>query len=229
MIIKPMFGSSKAKRREFAVIGLGRFGRAVVRTLSEKGFSVLGIDKDAPTVQYISESCTQAVVVDSTSEESLSALDIASFDTVVVAIGSDFESNLITTVALKSLGVRRVICKALSQRQKDILLRVGADQVVMPESDAGRRLGIELAAPNLLEQISFGDSHSVLEFRAPPSMTGKTLAELDLRNYYGANVVAVRHEASVTVSPTADQMISENDIIVVIGLTEKISKLAELN
>lgn len=229
MIIKSMFGSSKAKRREFAVIGLGRFGRAVVRTLSEKGFSVLGIDKDAPTVQYISESCTQAVVVDSTSEESLSALDIASFDTVVVAIGSDFESNLITTVALKALGVRRVICKALSQRQKDILLRVGADHVILPEADAGRRLGIELAAPNLLEQISFGDSHSVLEFRAPTSMTGKTLAELDLRNHYGANVVAVRHEASVTVSPNADQIISENDIIVVIGRTEKISKLAELN
>jgi trk system potassium uptake protein len=168
-------------------------------------------------------------VVDSTSEESLRALDIASFDTVVVAIGSDFESNLITTVALKALGVRRVICKALSRRQKDILLRVGADHVVMPEADAGRRLGIELAAPNLLEQISFGDSHSVLEFRAPESMTGKTLAELDLRNNYGANVVAVRHEASVTVSPNADQMISENDIIVVIGRTEKISQLAELN
>jgi len=223
-----MFGSSINKRKEFAVIGLGRFGRAVVRTLSEKGYSVLGIDRDAPTVQYISESCTQAVVVDSTSEESLKALDIASFDTVVVAIGSDFESNLITTVALKALGVQRVICKALSQRQKDILLRVGADHVVMPESDAGRRLGVELAAPNLLEQISFGDSHSVLELRAPESMVGKTLAQLDLRNRYGANVVALRHEASVTVSPEADQVVEENDILVLIGRTEKICKLTEL-
>jgi trk system potassium uptake protein TrkA len=224
-----MFNASRNKQKEFAVIGLGRFGRAVVRTLSEKGFSVLGVDKDAPTVQYISESCTQAVVVDSTNEDSLRSLDIASFDTVVVAIGSDFESNLITTVVLKALGVRRVICKALSQRQKDILLRVGADHVILPEADAGRRLGIELAAPNLLEQIAFGDSHSVLEFRAPASMTGKTLAQLDLRNHYGANVVAVRHETSVTVSPNADHIIDKNDIIVVIGPTEKIAKLAELS
>jgi trk system potassium uptake protein len=223
-----MFGSNSNKRKEFAVIGLGRFGRSVVRTLSEKGYSVLGIDRDAAAVQYISESCTQAVVVDSTNEDSLRALDIASFDAVVVAIGSDFESNLITTVALKAVGVRRVICKARSQRQKDILLRVGADQVILPEADAGRRLGVELAAPNLLEQISFGDSHSVLELRAPDIMVGKTLAELDLRNRYGANVVALRHEASVTVSPEAEQVIEENDILVLIGRTEKICKLTEV-
>jgi trk system potassium uptake protein len=224
-----MFNTSRNKQKEFAVIGLGRFGRAVVRTLSEKGYSVLGVDRDPAIVQYISESCTQAVVVDSTNEDSLRALDIASFDTVVVAIGTDFESNLITAVALKALGVRRVICKALSRRQKDILLRVGVDHVVLPEADAGRRLGIELAAPNLLEQIAFGDSHSVLEFRAPSSMTGQTLAQLDLRNNYGANVVAVRHESSVTVSPDADQVIEANDIIIVIGRTEKIAKLAELS
>lgn len=223
-----MFGPSRNKKKEFAVIGLGRFGRAVVRTLSEKGYSVLGVDRDPATVQYISEACTQAVVVDSTNEDSLKALDIASFDTVVVAIGTDFESNLITTVALKALGVRRVICKALSQRQKDILLRVGADQVVLPEADAGYRLGVELAAPNLLEQIAFGDSHSVLELRVPSSMAGKTLAELELRNTYGANVVAVRHETSVTVSPRADQVLLENDIIVVIGRTERITKLTEV-
>ncbi len=226
-----MLGLSKTERRkqkDFAVIGLGRFGRSVVRTLSERGYNVLGLDKDPQKVQYVSEYCTQAVVVDSTNEDSLKALDIASFDAVVVAIGSDFESDLITTVALKSLGVRHVICKARSQRQKDILLRVGADQVVRPESDAGRRVGMELALPNLLEQISFGDSHSVLELRAPEWMIGKTLAELDLRNRYGANVVALRHEASVTVSPEADQIVSENDILVLIGRTDRICKLTEL-
>jgi trk system potassium uptake protein len=226
-----MLGLSKterSKQRDFAVIGLGRFGRSVVRTLSERGYNVLGVDKDPQKVQYISEYCTQAVVVDSTNEESLKALDIASFDAVVVAIGSDFESDLITTVALKALGVRHVICKARSQRQKDILLRVGADQVVRPESDAGRRVGMELALPNLLEQISFGDSHSVLEIRAPEWMIGKALAELDLRNRYSANMVALRHEASVTVSPEADQIVSDNDILVLIGRTDRICKLTEL-
>lgn len=222
-----MFGSTKNNQKEFAVIGLGRFGRAVARVLGEKGYNVLGIDKDPQVVQYISEACAQAVVVDSTNEDSLRDLDIAAFDTVVVAIGSDFESNLITAVALKSLGVKHVICKALTRRQKDILLRLGVDRVVLPESDAGRQLGIELASPYLIEQISFGDSHSVLELRAPETMVGRTLAELDLRKHYSANVVALKHETSVTVSPYAEQVIQENDILVVIGPTEKITKLAE--
>lgn len=223
-----MFGSKKHTSKEIAVIGLGRFGRAVVRTLSERGYNVLGIDKDPQWVQAVSESCAQAVVVDSTNEAALRSLDIASFETVVVAIGSDFESNLITTVTLKVLGVQRVICKALTQRQKDILLRVGADRVILPEADAGRHLANELAAPNLLELISFGDSHSVLEMRVPKTMVGKTLAELDFRKYYGANVVALKHEASVTVAPPAEQVILENDIIIVIGPTEKITLLSEM-
>ncbi|PWH11993.1 MAG: potassium uptake system protein [Anaerolineae bacterium] len=223
-----MFGSFKNKQKEFAVIGLGRFGRAVVRTLSEKGHSVLGIDKDPQLVQAISEVCTQAVVLDSTNEASLRALDIASFETVVVAIGSDFESNLITTVALKALGVKRVICKALTQRQKDILLRVGADRVIQPEADAGRQLANELAAPNFIQQIAFGETHSVLELRAPQTMVGKSLAELDLRKQYGANIVALKHKTSVSIFPPAEQVIQENDILVVIGLTETINKLTEL-
>lgn len=220
---------NRQKKAEFAVIGLGRFGRGVVKMLREKGHSVLGIDRDPEHVQYISEFCTQAVVIDSTNEDSLRALDIASFDTVVVAIGSDFESNLITTVALKSLGVRRVVCKALSTRQKEILLRVGADHVVQPEADAGRRLGLELAMPNLLDQISLGDEHSILEMRVPASLVGKTLIELDFRNRFGSAVVAVKHEKSVTVAPGGDVVLDKNDVIVVIGRTADISQLAELS
>jgi trk system potassium uptake protein len=218
----------RPKRKEFAVIGLGGFGRSVVHYLSEKGYSVLALDKDPNQVQLISEFCTQAVVVDATREESLQSLDIVSFDTVVVAIDSDFESNLITTTALKALGVQRVICKALTQRQKDILLNIGADRVIMPEADAGQRLGLELAIPNLLEQISFGDSHDLLELRAPDRMVGKTLRQLRLRNIYGANVVALRHENLVKVSPDADQAIEENDILVLIGPAERIQKLTDL-
>ncbi len=221
-----MFG--RQKKAEFAVIGLGRFGRGVVKMLKEKGFTVLGVDRDPERVQHISEICTQAVVIDSTNEDALRALDIASFDTVVVAIGSDFESNLITTVALKALGVRRVICKALSTRQKEILLRVGADEVIQPEADAGRRLGLELASPNLLDQISLGDEHSVLEVRIPASMVGKTLVELDFRNRYNAAVVAVKHEKSVTVAPGGDIVLLPNDVIVVIGRTTEITHLAEM-
>lgn len=224
-----MLKSRQNKQKEFAIIGLGRFGRAIVRTLSAKGFCVVGIDRDAQKVQRVSEYCTQVAVADSTNEDSLKAFDIPSFDAVIVAIGSDFESNLITTAALKALGARHVICKALSERQKEILLRVGADRVVRPESDAGQRLATELIAPNLLEQISLGEEHSILEFRVPASMTGKTIAEIDPQGNYGANVVAIRHEAAVILSPKASQVLMENDILVIIGEASRIGKLAKLN
>lgn len=226
-----MFRLSRAKRpqhKEIAIIGLGNFGRSVARYLSEKGYSVLALDKDPKQTQAISEFCAQAAVIDATRQESLEALDITSFDTVVVAIDSDFESNLIATTALKALGVRNVICKALTQRQKDILLRIGANRVIMPEADAGQRLALELVVPNLLEQISLGDGYNVLEFRVPDTIAGKTLRQLRLRNRFGANVVALRHDASVTLSPDADQVVEKNDILIVIGPTERLKRMIEL-
>lgn len=222
----PLFRNTKD--REFAVIGLGRFGRSVVRTLMDRGHSVLGIDRDAEAAQYMSKDGAQIAILDSTDEDALRSIDIASFDTVVVAIGTDFESNLITTVALKALGVRRVISKALSRRQKEILLRVGADEVVQPEADAGHRLAIEITAPNMLDQIPLGDSHSILELRVPLMMVGKSLADLDFRNKYDANIVAVRHEDAVTVSPQSNFVLSASDVIVVIGRTDVITRLTRL-
>lgn len=216
------------KKPEFAVIGLGRFGRAVVKTLTAKGFSVLGVDRDRAAVQAVLDMCTQAVVLDSTNEDALRELGIAAFDTVVVAIGSDFESNLITTVALKAIGVKHVICKALSTRQKDILLRVGASEVIQPEADAGRELGLELAAPNLLDRIPLGDDHTIVEFRVPSSLKGKTLAEVDFRNRFGATVMAVKHDSDVVVAPLGTYVMEEGHVLVVLGQTDKVVTLEKL-
>lgn len=217
------------KKQEFAVIGLGRFGRAVVKTLTTKGFSVLGVDRDKDAVQAVLSTCTQAVVMDSTNEDALRELGIAEFDTVVVAIGTDFESNLITTAALKAIGVKHVICKALSTRQKDILLLVGASEVIQPEANAGRELGLELAAPNLLDRIPLGDSHTIIEFRVPPSLNGKTLAEVDFRNRYGASVMAVKHEEDVVVAPLGTHVMQEGHVLVVLGKEDQIESLEDLN
>ncbi|MFN3373900.1 MAG: potassium channel family protein, partial [Chloroflexus sp.] len=137
----------KPSRLEFAVIGLGRFGRSVALNLIERGHTVLGIDRDPNIVQQLADRMTQVVALDSTNEDALRAVDILSFDTVVVAIGSQFEANLMTTVALKQLGVKRVVCKALNERQQYILTRVGADMVVLPEHEAGARLAWQLSEP----------------------------------------------------------------------------------
>ncbi|MBT7072178.1 MAG: TrkA family potassium uptake protein [Anaerolineae bacterium] len=222
-----MFRKNK-KKPEFAVIGLGRFGRAVVKTLVAKGFSVLGVDRDEKSVQIVLDLCTQAVILDSTNEDALRELDIGTFDTVVVAIGADFESNLITTAALKAIGVRRIICKALSTRQKDILLSIGASEVIQPEADAGHQLALELAAPNLLDRIPLGDKHTILELMVTSSMHEKTLVDADFRKLYDVSVMAIKRENDITISPSGDFLMQEGDILVVLGEVDKITNLEEL-
>lgn len=216
------------RNREFAVIGLGRFGSSLALTLEEHGHTVLGIDFDATLVQSIADEITQAVTLDATNEEALKAVDIGSFETVIVAIGTDFENNLLTTVALKSLGVRQVICKANQQRQREILLRVGADQVIQPEADAGRRLADELSTPTILEKLALGPDHSVAEITVPHSLAWKSLAQSDLRNSYGLTVLVVKRGDQIQVSPRADYIVHPEDILVVLGSNDRIRRFCKI-
>lgn len=215
-------------KQEFAVIGLGRFGTSLALTLVERGFSVLGIDRDRAIVQSLTDQITQVVVLDSTSEEALRAVDITSFDAVVVSIGSSFENNLMTTVALKSVGVRYVVCKATTQRQRTILLRVGADHVVLPEHDAGRRLAHVLSGPGVLDQLELEPGYSLTELRIPRSLVGKTLIESDLRNRFGVTVLLVKRGRNLTVSPSPDYIFDRDDLLVVIGSDDQVTRLHEL-
>jgi trk system potassium uptake protein TrkA len=216
-------------RPEFAVIGLGRFGRGVALTLVRRGFTVLGIDHDRQIVQDMADELTQTVALDSTDEDALRALDITSFDTVIVAIGQDFENNVLTTVALKSLGVRKVVCKALTERQQAVLLKVGADRVILPEHEAGQRLAHLLTAPLLLEQLPVGTQHSVIEFQTPPSFVGRTLHEANLRARWGVTLLAVKRDAGVIVAPSTDFVFDRNDILVAIGTNEQTEALVEIS
>lgn len=221
-------GRRNGKQQEFAVIGLGRFGTSLATTLSDRGHYVLGIDRDAEIVQRVADHITQAVVLDSTDENALRAVDIASFETVVVAIGHNFECNLMTTVALKSLGVRNVICKARTQIHHDILLRVGADKVVLPEHDAGRRLAHILSGPGILDQLEIEPGFSLTELYVPRSMIGHSLIETDLRRRCGVTLVIVKRGHALIVSPSADFIFESNDLLVVIGNDEDIARLHEL-
>ncbi len=218
----------KPRTQEFAIIGLGRFGSSLALSLEAHGHTVLGVDHQPDMVQAISAQITQAVALDATNEEALKMVDIAAFDTVIVAIGDDFESSLLTTVALKSLGVKRVIAKALSQRQQEILLRVGADRVIRPEFDAGQRLAQELSTPAMLEKLPLGTEHSVLELEAPKPLVWQSLAQTDLRNRYGITVLVVKRTADLLVSPPADCVLQEGDILVVLGSNEDIARFAAL-
>jgi trk system potassium uptake protein TrkA len=209
---------------EFAVIGLGRFGGSLALELTTFGFSVLGIDHDPEVVQGISEDIARAVSLDATDEDALQAVDITAFDTVVVAIGTDFEANLLVASALKALGVRRVIAKAVTQRQRAILERIGVDQVVLPEIEAGRRLAHSLAEPHVLQRFDFGEEHHVLELRLPDTLAGRSLRHTDLTERYGLTVLAVKRDRSLQVAPPADFVFTATDLLVALGTREQVDR-----
>lgn len=212
----------RLRSREFAVIGLGRFGSGVALSLEANGHHVLGLDQDPEIVQQLADRITHVAVLDATDEKALEAVDITSFDTVIVAIGNDFESNILTTVALKNLGVRHIICKVLTRRQRQILLQVGAERAIQPEFDAGQRLADELSTPAILERIPLGPNHSIAELNVPANLMHQSLAQIDLRNRYGVTVLLVKRGNALDVSPPANFVLQPEDLLVVMGSNDRV-------
>ncbi len=221
------FDPFRHEEHEFVVIGLGRFGTSVATTLVEHGRNVLAIDSDKERVQYLSTILPHVVQMDATNVEALRQAGVDNFDTGLVCIGTDFESNLLATVLLRQLGVNRVIAKARTRTQREILLKVGADEVILPEHEAGIRLGRRLAAGHLIDYLEVSGEVGVVELLAPPSLWGRTLAESNLRQRYGLTVVAIRRGDELLVSPSAHFRIQENDILVVLGRIEDAERLRQ--
>lgn len=219
--------AKRQRNSEFAVIGLGRFGTSVARTLTERGFTVLGIDRERRVIQDLADEIAQTVALDSTDEDALRAVDISLYPTVIIGIGDDFESKLLTTLALKSIGVQRVICSASNEREKTILLKIGADEVVMPEFDSGRRLALGLAMPTILEQLPLGRGYSISDVEAPESFVGKTVRDTDLRIAFGLTLVAIKRGENLLVSPSADESYQSGDQMIIIGKIEDLDRLGE--
>lgn len=220
--------AKQTSKSEFAVIGLGRFGSSVAHTLVERDFTVLGIDQNMRIVQDLADELTQTVSFDATDEDALRAVDIAYYSTVIVAIGEDFQSKLLTTIALKSMEVKRVICTASNEREKNILLKIGADQVVMPEYDSGRRLALGLAMPSLLDHLQLGRGYSISDIQLPASFIGQTVRDKDLRVEFGLTLVAIRRGDDVLISPSADATYQAGDQLIVIGKVEDLDRLSEI-
>lgn len=216
---------NKIEKSDFAVIGLGRFGRHVALTLMERDHTVLGIDRNMHLVQELADDLTETVSLDSTAEDALRAVDITLYPTAIVAIHSDFRATLLTTLALKSVGVSRVICLASDESEKTILLKIGADQVVTPEVDSARRLALTLSMPSLLEHLPLGPGYSISDVQMPPSFSGMTVRDRDLRTGFGLTLVAIRRGDQVIISPPADAVYQKGDQVVVIGKVEDLARL----
>ncbi|MDF2685687.1 MAG: potassium transporter Trk [Clostridia bacterium] len=213
--------------KSFVVIGMGRFGSNLTKTLAELGHEVLAIDEDIKKIQEISNYVTNAVVCDYRDENALKSLGIRNFDCAVIAISNDVEANIFLTLMLKDMGVPYVMAKAVTDLHARVLTQVGADKVVFPEKDMGFKVAQSLTAANILDFIDLSDEYSIVELKMPSKWTGKSLRQLKLRTEYGINVVAMKNleDDSIDISPNPDYIFKENDILVIIGSSNDISKI----
>lgn len=218
----------KNNNKQFAVIGLGRFGTSIATTLFKLGHEVLAIDVNEEQVQRLSETVTHVVQADTTDENSLKALGIRNFDVVVVAIGEDVQANVLTTLLLKELGIKYIVAKARNELHGKMLAKIGADRVVYPERDMGLRVAHNLVSTNVLEYIELSPDLSVAEITAPKTLVGHSLAEADLRVKYEINVVAIKRNEVLIVPPPSDEKIRQGDILIFVGQTKGIQAMEEL-
>lgn len=213
-------------RKQFVVIGLGRFGTSVARTLSELGHDVLAMDKNEQAVHAIMNEVTQAVQADGREEEVLKALGVRNFDVAVVAMGDDLEANILITLMLKEMGIPMVVAKAQSSQHGKVLEKIGADQIIYPEQDMGTRLAHNLVSSNVMDFIELSPDYSIFEITASPRLVKKTIGEADLRASYGINVMAIKKkDGNILIAPGAEDVIEEKDVLVIVGSKEALNKL----
>ncbi|WP_042349095.1 potassium channel family protein [Bacillus massiliigorillae] len=211
-------------KKEFAVIGLGRFGGSICRELVKQGMEVLAIDNDEDRVNEFASIASHAVIGDTTDESVLKSLGIRNFDHVIVAIGDNIQASILTTLMLKELGVRDITVKATNDYHEKVLSKIGADHVVHPERDMGRRIAHKVASNNVLDYLELSDEHSIVEIVASKKIDGKSLIDLDIRARYGINIVAFKRGSEIIVSPSATETIQVGDILIVIGADQDISR-----
>lgn len=219
------------KKRQFAVIGLGKFGFEVAKTLAEQGASVLGIDKDEAIIEKAQDILTEALILDSTDGEVLEAGGVKDVDVVVVGMGDNVQASLLTVVLLKKMGIKEIIARASSDSHARILRAIGVKKVVLPEEDMGVRIGKSILTGPVREHIELGGEYVLVEIEVKPGnkLIGKSLKELDLRAKYHIVVLLVQRitkkarggeEEELIVTrefPAADYEIREKDILVVVG------------
>ncbi len=214
--------------KSYVVIGLGRFGSETARQLYRCGCEVLAIDMKGELVQQVANDVTHAVVGDSRDKEVLRALGVGEFDCAVIAIGDDLASSVLTTMNMKELGVPYLVCKAYDDVHRRVLQKLGADRVVIPEQENAVRLAKSLSAPNLLDYIELSEDYSIVELPAPKAWYGKNLKELNVRAQLGVNILAVRRDGKMDVSPAAEFTFAEGDVVVALGDTKALVTLQKL-
>ena len=214
--------------KTYIVVGLGRFGTEAAKRLCELGCEVLAIDCKSELVQQISSFVTQAVVADVRDKGVLKSLGASNFDCAIVAIGDSLGDSVLATMNLKELGVPYVVCKASNETHRQVLLKLGANKVVIPEQEQASRLARSLSSSNVLDYIELSDDYGIIEVPAPPSWIGKSLKDLNVRAKLGVNIIAVKQRDHINVSPSADYEIMPGDVMEILGSTDALKAVQKL-
>ena len=214
--------------KSYVVIGLGKFGAQAAKRLCELDCEVLAMDRNPELVQPVSNLVTQAVVADARDKDVLRALGVKDFECAIVAIGDGLADSVLATMNLKELGVPYIVCKASDETHSQVLIKLGADRVVIPEQEQADRLAKSLSTPNVLEYIELSDECGIIEIPAPRNWIGKSLRELNVRAKLGINIIAIKHGSKINVSPSPDYKIVEEDVMVVLGETAALKAAQKL-
>jgi len=218
--------ASAMKRCSVLVIGLGYFGQAVAETLLQMGHEVVGVDRDQQVVESVRDWLENLYCFDATDEDLLRRLGVSDFDACVVGTGADLGNSVLLTAILRDLGAKFIAAKAVTDRQAQILRKVGADLIVFPEKEMGQRLAHQLLSPGrILEHWQFDPEWSIEEIEAPAWMIGKTLRELDLRRRHGVTVIALRRKGQILPNPAGDDAIQKGDWLVVFGRNADLERM----
>lgn len=214
--------------KSYLIVGLGRFGSEVARELCRQNQEVLAIDVRSDLVQHLANDVTHAAVADSQDKEVLRALGAANFDCAVIAIGEDLGASVLTIMNLKELGVPYIVCKAHDETHRQVLEKLGADRVVIPEHEYADRLAKSLASNNVLDYIQLSKEYGIIEVPVPKSWYGKTLRELNVRAKLGVNILALKYDGKTEVSPAADHCLAQGAVMLVLGDTRALGAVQKL-
>ncbi|MGN7477176.1 potassium channel family protein [Solibacillus silvestris] len=214
-------------KKEFVVIGLGRFGGSIVRELVKQGANVMAIDTDSERVDEFARIATQSVVADTTEEETIKSLGLWNFEHVIVAIGEDIQASILTTLILKELGVAQITVKAQNDYHEKVLRKIGADFVVHPERDMGIRIANNMMSNSVLDYLELSGEHSIMEIKANENIAGHSLIELDVRAKYGVNIVGITRGEEIMISPAATERIQLGDVLLMIGADVDINRFVK--
>ena len=217
-------------KRQFVVVGLGMFGSHVARTLYEAGVEVLVLDRDKETVQRAREYSTKALVADATNKELVHSLGLGPDDVVIIAMGESLEASILATLYFKEAGVRTIVAKANQEDHGRILSTLGASEVIFPEKDVAVRLAQRISSRNIIDYIPFVEGYSIQEVAPSKKIAGRKIRELDLRNRFGVQIIAIkdmiRNSVELVIDP--DKVIKDSEMMIVLGKNQDLERIRSL-